>query len=83
MNDNTYIVYKVEFNGFTCMLSLWEFLRSLPHEMSGGIWLDFRFLHQDFWAQHVISISNHREPLPHSLHTQNYHFTDPTYILNI
>ena len=42
-----------------------------------SVWLDFGFLRQDFWAHHVISISNHREPLHHSLHTQELPFYRP------
>ena len=33
-----------------------------------SVWLDLGFLCQDFWIHHVISISNHSEPLPYSLH---------------
>ena len=80
-------VYKVEFKGLTGMLkkiscilglSFWELLMFPPHRMSGGICLTgFWILRQDFWAHHVISISNHREPLPPSLHTQELPFYQP------
>ena len=63
-------------------LSFWELLTSLPHGTPGGIYLTgFGILCQDFGVHHMIIISNHREPLPHSLtHSihRNYHFTDPT-----
>ena len=87
--DNSIVlpVYKVEFKGLTDMLkkisgilglSFWELLMSLPHGMPGGIYLTgFWILHQDFWAHHGISISNHRQPLLHSLHTQEFPFYCP------
>ena len=59
-------------------LSLSELLMSLPHRMPGGIYLiGFGILCQDFRAHHMISISNHREPLPHSFHTQELTFYWP------
>ena len=80
-------MYKVEFKGFTVVLkkisgilglSLWERLKSLPHGKPGGIYLSgFGILRQDFWAHNVISITNHRETLPHSLHTQELPFYWP------
>ena len=65
---------------YLCILgwSLWEFLMSLPHWTPGGISLTgFWTLHQDFWSHHMISKSNHREPFPHSLHTQEIPFNWP------
>ena len=59
-------------------LSFWELLMSLPHGTPSGIYLTgFWNLCQDFWAHHGISISNHREPLPHPLHTQELPFYWP------
>ena len=46
-----------------------------------SVWQDLGFLRQDFWAHHVISISNHREPLPHSLHMQELPFYWPKNVI--
>ena len=64
--------------------SFWELFMSPPHITYDGIcldWiLDFGFLRQDFWAHHMISIYNHREPLPHSLDTQELPFYWPQHL---
>ena len=77
-------MYKVELKGLTGVLkkisgilglSLCELLMSLPHRTPGGIY------RTGFWildfAPRLLSISNHREPLHHSLHTQELPFYWP------
>ena len=53
----------------------------MEHQME-SVWLDLGFLRQDFWAHHMISISNLRESLPHSLHTQELPFYWPNKGIN-
>ena len=84
-------MYKVEFKGLSGVLkkisgilglSLWELLMSLPYGTPGGIYLaGFGILRQDFGVHHVISISNHREASPHSLHTQELPFYWPNTVI--
>ena len=85
-------VYKVEFKGLTGALkkisgilglSFKELLTSPSHRTSGGICLDFGFLRQGFWTHLVISLSNHRQPYPHSLHTQELLSTNPTMVFTM
>ena len=69
-------MYKVEFKGLTgvlkkifCILGLSLREPFLVTASLNALWNLTRFciLRQDFWAHHVISISNQREPFSHSL----------------
>ena len=83
-------MYKVEFEGLTGALkkisimlglSFWNILTFPPHGTSDGICqTGFLIFALRLWAHQMISISNHTEHLPHSLHTQKLPFYKPNTI---